>query len=617
MKKVILSIVLFLALTISLSGCYAGPRYSAELKESFVVVKDIENAREDIESHGGTIRHIFPDENVLIGSVPKKFRSKYIKKIYYETSNVPSEIKSTFTSWKRSLDYKRIPLEEKLATIPDVEPIYDDFIMIEKPSLDALTIVPRGLPLGAEATDTSLFFMGEINVNVIFPESNDVVCIDPPACDNYGPDSENWTDQEIQEVKDEIFLAMDWWDLREPDAHPTFVYNYAERVPVDLEPIEESSVFRDFWINDIMLNLGHGPEQYPATPLVYDYLNNYRDLNENNWGFVIFVVDSSNDADGMFSDGKFAFATGSINGGGPYLVMTYDNQNYGIENMDSVAAHETGHIFGALDQYGACTCTESTGYLYYENQNCVDSCLINEDSIMRGGITPFTLGLVDYYARGQIGWQDTDGDNILDVEDTIPGVILNQHTQNGDDFYFDGDSWINIFPAINPFYNNASINTIANVEYRYNPDNTGWTEWFYSDASDGLFDSAQELYEFVLNSLPGGNYVIQTRAINNVENPTNEEDYGEDYVTVTGIPPMCHETDAGYDIYNYGVVTDDYGTYEDFCNQEMLYEYFCGGDGMVDVAEVNCYTGCSGGECNTRPGTKYKFAMFNPDIPPN
>ena len=72
-------------------------------------------------------------------------------------------------------------------------------------------------------------------------------------------------------------------------------------------------------------------------------LNQYEMSQQStDWAFTIFVVDSLNDLDGKFSDNVW-FAYSYL--GGPFLVMTYDNNGYGISDMDYACAHETGHIF--------------------------------------------------------------------------------------------------------------------------------------------------------------------------------------------------------------------------------------------------------------------------------
>ncbi len=602
-------LVAVLGLILAVSGCYAEPKYSFNVREGFVVSDDVYSARDEIESLGGRVRHIFSDDGVLIGDIPSNYRGK----VYYENSNVPSKYSSVFTSWTRSLDYKRMPLAEKLANIPDVEPIYDDVIMIEKPSLDDLQIVPRGIPEGADATDTSSFMIGDVSVSVIFPESDETVCLDLPACTQYGPDQEDWTGEEIQNVKDEIFLAMDWWVLRENGSHLTFDYNFEEMIPTEYEPIwgpgSSSNAGRCFWINDNLEHLGYSPDGSDCTPFVFEYVNDHR--GEAEWGFVIFVVDSSEDVDGAFDyDGSFAFTVvhDDGSGGGPYSVMTYDNGNYGIENMDSVCAHETGHIFGARDEYGSCTCTSHGGYLYYENQNCINECLLDEISIMKYPTEAFPQGLIDEYARGQVGWQDSDGNGILDIQDTFPDIWLNEGIEDELGFYFDGNASINIFPAINPYYNDISINTIGNVVYSYQLEEEPWSDWFNTGAKDDIFDSAQELYEFIFNEIGGGDYTIKSKAINSVG---NENESNLQYVTITSLPPYCEDSDGGFNIWERGTLVDDYGEYTDECNGQYLLEWFCGDEG-VDASEVYCLYGCSLGRCMEKRSPLIRFTEHWP-----
>src|SRR6266540_978463 len=99
----------------------------------------------------------------------------------------------------------------------------------------------------------------------------------------------------------------------------------------------------------------------PTSPANYftnarSYANSRRAQPQfgTNWGWTIFVVDDFNDTDDRFSNGDFAYAYPN----GPFMVMTYGNSlNYGISRMNLVTAHETGHIFGALDEYAASQCS--------------------------------------------------------------------------------------------------------------------------------------------------------------------------------------------------------------------------------------------------------------------
>ena len=62
------------------------------------------------------------------------------------------------------------------------------------------------------------------------------------------------------------------------------------------------------------------------------------------------------------------------------MVMGLRNRGFGNGNMDRVFAHETGHIFGAPDEYGRCNCGGAHGPFRQPNRNC-------ENCAPRGGVT--------------------------------------------------------------------------------------------------------------------------------------------------------------------------------------------------------------------------------------
>lgn len=95
----------------------------------------------------------------------------------------------------------------------------------------------------------------------------------------------------------------------------------------------------------------------------------------------------------------FHFAYASI--GGPRLVMNYDNDGWGPDNIDRVFAHETGHIFGAPDEYAAsgCNCGGSWGFYSKPNVNCANcapgggvDCLMKGNTWNMCTTTPYHLG---------------------------------------------------------------------------------------------------------------------------------------------------------------------------------------------------------------------------------
>lgn len=255
---------------------------------------------------------------------------------------------------------------------------------------------------------TSDYMIGRVAMSIILPESNGSI----------DPSTEDWTDAEIALVLQEIEGAFDWWTEREPRAHLDFVYKW-EVIPVSYEPILHPYHEQSLWIPEVMFAQGftHGSTYFD---LVRQYNHSLLNDHSADHSFTIFVVDSSNDRDGRFEDEFFAYAYV----GGPFMVMTYNNNGYGPENMDAVAAHEIGHIFGALDQYYVARqpCNRQSGCLGVENQNSqFGDCASNEPSLMRSGTVPFKRGDLDYYARGQVGWRDGDCDGVLDPVDSSIG----------------------------------------------------------------------------------------------------------------------------------------------------------------------------------------------------
>ncbi len=106
------------------------------------------------------------------------------------------------------------------------------------------------------------------------------------------------------------------------------------------------------WRWQAMDKLGFGPRRRSTTSRIPRrcYADRLRRSNGADWAFVLYVVDSLHDKDGMFRNGVVAYTADLF---GPYCMLTYDNDGYGFANFDAVLAHEMGHVFGALDEYRA------------------------------------------------------------------------------------------------------------------------------------------------------------------------------------------------------------------------------------------------------------------------
>jgi len=352
--------------------------------------------------------------------------------------------------------------------------------------------------------ETSEYLIGKVAVAVIFLESNGAV----------DPNFEDWTADEISRVIYEISVALRWWEAQNPSAQVSFT-GLTVRVPTSYEPILRPSTHEGLWISEAMAYLG-----YPGA----DYKQQVRDYNNDlrrgvpmrtdsgtvsiraDWSFVIFVVDSSRDPDGKFADGKSAYAYL----GGPFLVLTYDNGGWGIDNMDFVAAHEIGHIFYATDEYNGIT--EYSGYL--NAPDCEGSYSLMGRPIL--GFIP--VWRLSECTKLQVGWRDTDGDGILDIVDTFPKTTLISvppYLTDATVHTYRGEVEEIPYPNRNPFGTGRSvtINTIRSVKFRVDGG-----PWLTATPTDGSFDDVHEEFSFMATNLPVGLHTVEVYSVNSVNN---------------------------------------------------------------------------------------------------
>ncbi|MBM3122938.1 MAG: hypothetical protein FJZ97_12255, partial [Chloroflexi bacterium] len=198
---------------------------------------------------------------------------------------------------------------------------------------------------------------GTVVYSVVFVESSSTA----GNCSPPDTQTEDWSAARQTTVLTEIADGMAFWTSRASRPSPlTFVLDNLGSRPTSCEPINRPSGDRGLWIADVLTALGLSAT--PGTHLAdtRSLANSRRNALGADWGFLIFVVDSFNDVDGQFPDGRSAFAY--LNG--PYMVMTYDNGGWGIDRMNLVAAHETGHIFGSLDEYASSECSTADTWGY-------------------------------------------------------------------------------------------------------------------------------------------------------------------------------------------------------------------------------------------------------------
>lgn len=368
-------------------------------------------------------------------------------------------------------------------------------------------IAPAPAGLNASALDPTLyqqseFLIGTVAVNVVLLQNTGAV----------DPISERWTSAQEQQVFQQVVAGLSWWQALEPRAHLQFIYDdhYSAPLPVSYEPITRPHTDERLWISEAMQDLGYSASSYLTAVRLYNRASRQR--YKADWAFTIFVVNSAGDGDNLFSDGYFAYAYIF----GPCVVLTSGNDGYGPENLRAVLAHEVGHIFGALDEYAGANvpATAIGGYLGVPNGNSQIGGVINVDSIMRGGLAPYFGNNLDPYAAGQVGWRDSDGDNILDPVDT-PITLAVQESQSDSGVALTGTASESPYPS--PTRNPISINHIAGARYQVNDG-----LWHDIPAADGTYDAMLENLTLSLPPAPQGTWTLALQVYDTAGNSSSQ-----------------------------------------------------------------------------------------------
>lgn len=374
----------------------------------------------------------------------------------------------------------------------------------------------RGSNLGPDPGyyDMSEFMIGTIALGIIFLESDGSI----------DPSTEDWTQQEKDTALGGLgvggghLLWNSWYQSLNYFPPNLMVYGEVNTVQISYEPIIHPSANTDdtwekLYVAEALGKLGYTTGDWMQR--VRDYSNYLRDTimtipgyYGTDWAFTVFLVDNSNDADGYFSDGYHAYAYL----GGPFTVCPHLRPG-GPPGpvLREVFAHEMGHIFYATDEYNGIT--EYSGYL-------------NAADVEGSGCIMDNLAMsVSSGTMLQVGWSDTDSDNIPDVLDTFPETILNPHSPDptGEKtLTYTGSATVNAFTNNNPFGpgNDVTINDISDVDHRVDGGS-----WQWSTPVDGTFDDPVEQYTFTV-TLSVGTHIIEARARNSVANydPTPAQD---------------------------------------------------------------------------------------------
>jgi hypothetical protein len=223
--------------------------------------------------------------------------------------------------------------------------------------------VPRGAP-------TSAYLEGRVAVGLIMVEG-------PTADLQFSAD-------ERTKVVAEVQNGLSYLATADPAAGVSFVYDIRV-VRLTVPPDPNAPDLEGRWRDPAMAALG-----YPAAWASVDrYVRDIRTRFDTRWAYCAFFTKYP----------VFHFAYASI--GGPRLVMQYANDGWGPDNIDRVFAHETGHVFGAPDEYTAsnCDCGGSWGRFGRPNVNCERCapgggvmCLMKGNDWSMCQVTPAHLG---------------------------------------------------------------------------------------------------------------------------------------------------------------------------------------------------------------------------------
>jgi hypothetical protein len=261
--------------------------------------------------------------------------------------------------------------------------------------------------------DTGEFMLGTVAVTPVLFESDG----------SLDPNLENWTTAEINQVLSNMREGLQWWvdTLEGMESVHTLEFRVDETfarnpVPTPYEPITRRSDNYTEYVGKFMVDQGYANSALTLEDAVRSFNHDQRVKLGTDWAFTIFIVDSSNDSDGMF-DLRGSFPQAFAFAGGAFFVTPSGRPA-------STYAHETGHMFWARDEYpDSGRWEERRGYYNSQNANAVDGApagFVQQPSIMSAGL----ILQQAYNARtsaaptlAQLGWVDSDGDGIFDVLD--------------------------------------------------------------------------------------------------------------------------------------------------------------------------------------------------------
>ena len=335
-------------------------------EDVLLFTQDFQEAKAEIEAQKGRITHKFSSE-AFVASVPASLDIASLRKSQSTPlRELASTLKIAVKAWKAHLTIQeRAPLATEGLSwgfSGYQAPGYDDTAEVESPGT---SLAGEG-DLESTGTSTSLYMIGSVAVGIVVVSGSTA--------------SLQISAEENTQILAEVVEGLNFLANAEPRANVSFDYDI-HFVTVSATPGSPGN-YEAPWRDAALTALGYSTGRTGSR----QYVQDIRSSKGTDWAYVSYFT--------KYPVKHFAYA------GGERVVMHYDNDGWGPDNINRVFAHETCHIFGAADEYGSCGCGDS-GFLQVPNNNCRNCTTSQVACLMDAN----TLSLCQW-SRGQIGWDD-------------------------------------------------------------------------------------------------------------------------------------------------------------------------------------------------------------------
>jgi predicted outer membrane repeat protein len=371
---------------------------------------DIQNARRWVQAQGGQVALMLPPR-VLTGWIPESLDATLIghagiRSIHRSSGPSASELvdvdsRVAVESFERivqgRLSVHELDKPQSRAVLPpggdaiDPGPLSAFEVLQNLERNDTHNVWK--LNGGDAITANSDYMVGTVSVTLFFVESSG---------SGSDPDQFDWTSAAEQDVFDEAVAGLSWWSQQASlhgECWVTFLLqaHYATQDSRCAQPREavlhDSDTYASVVAN-VLANFGYGVGSHLSRATAYNTAQ--RLANETDWAYSAFIAANPTGAT-FFTDGRAAWAFL----GGPYTAMLQRSFTWQFRR---VFAHESGHIFGACDEYhvegyGGCNGCEACWTSGVPNGNCE---LCNDNSVPC--MMKENSWALCEWTQGQVGW---------------------------------------------------------------------------------------------------------------------------------------------------------------------------------------------------------------------